>query len=493
MRSMLDNLMQKLNSDKAFLKSVVTYASGQVLKNGKLVPHNDVHSLTNHLDRHEEKTIDPERILETGLDDLSTLRQAREQLLKERVQFQQILSHYEHRANRYKKQNCDYKKRNSELVAELGRKTSASNARVEPEPQLNSNASITHNPFWVCGTMSDGAMCNGINQEWYLSRGKVDEPSRWTLRQICVKCRQTNKGNRRYLTDHEAQTFATYIGQQQTPTADSPQAQLFPLFQQHVVQSVTTCPRPVSMFSQRTTAMSPIAQHPMAYPPMAQQPAVQHPLTQYPNCSVPNCSVPQLLSTQLLSTQLLSTQLLSTQLLSTQLLSNSMAQHPVLQSMPITPPMAQHPVVQPTRTNPPIFTSKLAMPQIGPLPSYKSPYTPEPTKRKATEPPTDSPSPKRHPGFDISPAVQDTLRRELPQKEWMKPKKTTRVGPGTSKEPIALDEEATAGNSGASGESAPMEDDMASLFGDDENEPQDEFEAALCEALDEELRKDGRI
>ena len=146
--------------------------------------------------------------------------------------------------------------------------------------------------------------------------------------------------------------------------------------------------------------------------------------------------------------------------------------------------MVQHPVVQPTHANPPVFQSNLTMPPIGPAPSYTSPYTPEPAKRKATEPATDSPSPKRHSGFNISPAVQDTLRRELPLKEWMKPKEVARVGPGTSSEPITIDEDATTGgNSGAE-----VENDMVSLFGDDN---EDEFEADLCAALDEEMRKDA--
>ena len=467
MRSMLDNLMQKLNTDKAFLRSVVTYASGQVLKNGKHLSHNECSfTYRNNLDR----AIDPKHILkaglETGLDELTTLRQAREQLLKERIQFHDVLANHGNLVDRFKKQNGELVRelnQKNELVlkiSELDRKTSdlerkntdlerklsAVNAKVEPE----------HNPFWVCSNMLDGSgtMCNGINQEWYLSnthgQTQGNTSSRWTLRHVCVKCRQPNQSNRRYLTKNEAQMFTTFLSQQQTSAAISQQA--YPIFQQHIAQ-------PLPMFSQPMAKGLPMFSQPtgtIAMSPTAQQPRVR---------TMPNAS---------------------------------------------TPPVIHHPVVGPTRTNPPIFKSNLTLPQIDPLPPYKSPYTPETPKqkatktpknspspkRKATEPPTDSPSPKRHPGFDVSPAVQDALRRVIPQKEWMKPKQAAPVGPGTSSEPISIDEEATAGDSGVTEQPGGVEDDMASLFGDDENENEmddADFEADLCKALDEELRKEGRL
>jgi hypothetical protein len=414
MRAMLDNLMQKLNSDKAFLKSVITYASEQVMKNGNRSSHGDVHSLTDHLAHDQEESIDRKNGIESGLDELGTLTEAREQLLKERAHFHEILSTQEYMVSYYKKQN-------SRLNAIINANNSASKFGPEPQPELNVDGSIKKNPFWVCGNLmldGSGAKCNGINQVWHRHHcQRRDLPARWTLRQSCVKCGRPNNNNRRYLADDEARMFTTYVSQQQAPVGLSPQpSAMFPQFMAH---SVPMVPQPMP-------AMSP------------------------------------------------------------------MAQYPVAPATPATPPMTQTPMIQtnlamPEIVSPPTFQTKLAMPQIVPPPIYKSPYTPEPSnKRKASEPAV-SPSAKRsHPGFNISPAVQDALRRELPQKEWMKPKKAAREGPGSSAEPIAIDEEATTEDSGTS------ENDMASLFGDDENEngnmnDVDEFEAALNEALDEAL------
>ncbi|PMD43941.1 hypothetical protein L207DRAFT_508707 [Hyaloscypha variabilis F] len=383
MRAMLDNLMQKLNSDKAFLKSVITYASEQVMKNA----------------HDQEESIDRKNGIESGLDELGTLTEAREQLLKERAHFHEILSTQEYMVSYYKKQN-------SRLNAIINANNSASKFGPEPQPELNVDGSIKKNPFWVCGNLmldGSGAKCNGINQVWHRHHcQRRDLPARWTLRQSCVKCGRPNNNNRRYLADDEARMFTTYVSQQQAPVGLSPQpSAMFPQFMAH---SVPMVPQPMP-------AMSP------------------------------------------------------------------MAQYPVAPATPATPPMTQTPMIQ----------TNLAMPQIVPPPIYKSPYAPEPlNKRKASEPAA-LPSAKRsHPGFNISPAVQDALRRELPQKEWMKPKKAVREGPDSSAEPIAIDEEATTEDSGTS------EDDMASLFGDDENEngnmnDVDEFEAALNEALDEAL------
>ncbi|KAE9377697.1 hypothetical protein N431DRAFT_500477 [Stipitochalara longipes BDJ] len=436
MRAMLDNLMQKLNSDKAFLKSVITYASEQLMKN----------------DQDKEESVIPKSVLETGLDKLTTLPQAREQLLKERSHFHEILSNQEYMVNHYRKQN-------GKLMATLNSNNSTSKSSAEPQPELNGDGSIKHNPFWVCGHVTfdgSGAKCNGINQEWHRHHcQRRSLPTRWTLRQICAKCSRPNNANRRYLTDDEARMFTTFVTQQQAPATMpaqaqlfgmSPQEQHFVLFQQPMAQSVAMFPQP----------MTP---HPMpAMSPMAQQPVVQHLMIPSSLAKPPNAPPPTIQSA---------------------LAMPAMAQQPAVHSTPTIPPLTQSPMIQ----------SNLAMLQIIPPLTYSSPYaaTPEPSKKRKASEPAASPSPKRsHPGFNIPPAVHDTLRRELPLKEWMKPKDVVREGPGTSGEPITIDEEATIEEPGTS------EDDMASLFGDDEKENEneegeDEFDAMLNEALDEAL------
>jgi hypothetical protein len=100
-------------------------------------------------------------------------------------------------------------------------------------------------------------------------------------------------------------------------------------------------------------------------------------------------------------------------------------------------------------------------------PAYASPYIAqsEPAPRKQNETAPASP-PKPHPGFAITPAVQQAIRRELPMKEWMKEKETIQV---------------------QSDEFGAADDDMASLFGEDEEVSNADLEAELIAALDEAL------
>ena len=138
-----------------------------------------------------------------------------------------------------------------------------------------------------------------------------------------------------------------------------------------------------------------------------------------------------------------------------------MAQYPMVQWMPtMISPFAQHPMMQPM---PPLAQN----PMRQSTPAYASPYiapaAPAPRKQNETAPAS---PPKPHPGFAITPAVQQAIRRELPMKEWMKEKETIQV---------------------QSDESGAADDDMASLFGEDEEVSNADLEAELIAALDEAL------
>jgi hypothetical protein len=146
-------------------------------------------------------------------------------------------------------------------------------------------------------------------------------------------------------------------------------------------------------------------------------------------------------------------------------------QYPVLQP----PPIVQQPMVQsmPYTVLPVIFTSPV--PNVSPVVGTTSPIvspragTTNPRKRKASEAAVAPPSPpkKPHPGFAIAPATQSTVRRELPQKEWMLPKQVVQEESGTPDSDLAS---------------------LCSLFGKDEEDSNDaEFEADLMEALDHAL------
>ena len=138
-----------------------------------------------------------------------------------------------------------------------------------------------------------------------------------------------------------------------------------------------------------------------------------------------------------------------------------MAQYPMVQWMPaMISPFIQHPMMQPM---PPLAQNPLRQS----TPAYTSPYVaqaaPAPRKRNETAP---APPSKPHPGFAITPAVQQAIRRELPMKEWMKEKGTIQV---------------------QSDESGAADDDMASLFGEGEEVSNADLEAELIAALDEAL------
>ncbi|PMD55541.1 uncharacterized protein K444DRAFT_90223 [Hyaloscypha bicolor E] len=372
MRAMLDNLKRKFNSDKSFLKSVIIYATEQLIGN----------------DQGEGKSVDRDSVLRIGLNGLTTVEETREQLFKERSHYHEILSNQEYVINRLKKEigkstasltrNTPGYNPGTSSTTHLAPTSSPQTTATEPQLELNGDGPIKNNPYWVCShVMFDGSglPCNGINQEWYRPHSQRQGIApKWTQRQICAKCSRPNKTNRRYLTDTEARMFSTLFAtgqQKQVPAATVHQTMLQP-------------------------AMT---------PPMAQYPMVQW--------------MPAMIS--------------------------PFVQHPMMQPMP---PLAQNPLRQST-------------------PAYTSPYVaqaaPAPRKRNETAP---APPSKPHPGFAITPAVQQAIRRELPMKEWMKEKGTIQV---------------------QSDESGAADDDMASLFGEDEEVSNADLEAELIAALDEAL------
>ncbi|KAH8772081.1 hypothetical protein BGZ57DRAFT_895569 [Hyaloscypha finlandica] len=368
MRAMLDNLKRKFNSDKSFLKSVIIYATEQLIGN----------------DQGEGKSVDRDSVLRIGLDGLTTVEEAREQLFKERSHYHEILSNQEYVINRLKKEigkstaSLPRKTPCTSSTTHLAPTSSPQTTVTEPQLELNGDGPIKNNPYWVCShVMFDGSglLCNGINQDWYRPHSqRQNTASKWTQRQICAKCSRPNKTNRRYLTDTEARMFSTLFAtgqQKQMPAAKVHQPML----------------------------------QPTMTPPMAQYPMVQW--------------MPTMIS--------------------------PFAQHPMMQPMP---PLAQNPMRQST-------------------PAYASPYiapaAPAPRKQNETAPAS---PPKPHPGFAITPAVQQAIRRELPMKEWMKEKETIQV---------------------QSDESGAADDDMASLFGEDEEVSNADLEAELIAALDEAL------
>lgn len=384
MRAMLDNLKRKFNSDKSFLKSVIIYATEQLIGNGTFFSPKDIHLLTSLLDQGEGKSVDRDSVLRIGLDGLTTVEEAREQLFKERSHYHEILSNQEYVINRLKKEigkstaSLPRKTPCTSSTTHLAPTSSPQTTATEPQLELNGDGPIKNNPYWVCShVMFDGSglLCNGINQEWYRPHSqRQSTASKWTQRQICAKCSRPNKTNRRYLTDTEARMFSTLFAtgqQKQMPAA---------------------------------TVHQPMLQ-PTVTPPMAQYPMVQW--------------MPTMIS--------------------------PFAQHPMMQPMP---PLAQNPMRQST-------------------PAYASPYiaqaSPAPRKQNETAPAS---PPKPHPGFAITPAVQQAIRRELPMKEWMKEKETIQV---------------------QSDKTGAADDDMASLFGEDEEVSNADLEAELIAALDEAL------